>query len=270
MKTKNSIWVAITNCRNGKIELDYNLFGKPLVVSLKFGFTKVFVKALYLFDDFIKKLYIHITLFKKCSVSIYYCEKIIIMLKNKNFKVMFGNLINNSLIKDLIKRKDLEITPYDDKLLQVAQYPLRAHIIYEIPSENETKQIHFFTEKESKFTLKSKTYYCIDVYETIKLPVGIVGRFIPSSNLIEKGLGLTAGKIEKPFGDKGEKIRFGLFNYLDSPVTLKFNDRIAYIQFMDLRGLDNHEYNQTKYEKKIYEFRLREDDGPNYELDNHD
>ncbi|MBK9047538.1 MAG: hypothetical protein IPL74_12785 [Bacteroidetes bacterium] len=46
---------------------------------------------------------------------------------------------------------------------------------------------------------------------------------------------------------------------------MTFTDRIAYIQFMDLRGLDNHEYKPTKYDKQVYEFRLREDDGPNYE-----
>lgn len=181
---------------------------------------------------------------------------------------MFGNLINNTLIRELIKRKELEITPYDEKILQVAQYPLRAQIIYQVTAENESKQVHYFSEKDNKFTLLSKKYYFVDVFEQIKLPLGVVGRFIPSSNLIEKGLGLTAGKIEKPFGDKGERIRFGLVNYLDSPVTIQFSERIAYIQFMDLRGLDNHEYKLTKYEKKIYEARLREDDGPNYELDN--
>jgi deoxycytidine triphosphate deaminase len=181
---------------------------------------------------------------------------------------MFGNLINNNLIKELLKQKVLEITPMDNKLLQLAQYPLRPHIVHEVISENEGNQVHFFSEKNTRFSLKAKSYYWIDILETIKLPTGIVGRFIPSSNLIEKGLGLTAGKIEKPFGDKGEKIRFGLFNYLDTPVNLAFLDRLAYIQFMDLRGLDNHVYKQSKYEKTIYAYRLPDDDGPNYQLDN--
>lgn len=182
---------------------------------------------------------------------------------------MFGNLINNSLIKDLINRKELEITPFNEKLLQIAQYPLRAQIVYEVPSENEKKQVHFFSEKDNKFSFLPKKYYCIDVYEQIKLPAGIIGRFIASSNFIEKGLGIMIGKIEKPFGDKGEKIRFGLYNYLDTPVTIEFTDRIAYIQFMDLRGLDNSTYKQTQYDKRIYELRLRDlIDFPNYEIDN--
>ncbi len=180
---------------------------------------------------------------------------------------MFGNLINNNLIKELLKQKVLEIIPMDNKLLQLAQYPLRAHVIHEVVAENEGKQVHYFSEKNSNFLLQAKTYYWVDVLEIIKLPKGIVGRFIPSSNLIEKGLALTAGKIEKPFGDKGEKVRFGLFNYLDTPVKLEFLDRLAYIQFMDLRGLDNHEYLQTKYERRVYGFRNPDDDGPNYDME---
>src|SRR5690606_37521661 len=101
----------------------------------------------------------------------------------------------------------------------LAQYPLRGYILHEVVSENEGNQVHLFSEKKSKFSLKPRTYYWVDVFESIKLPVGIVGRFIPSSNLIEKGIGLTAGKIEKPFGDKGERIRFGLFNFLNTETT---------------------------------------------------
>lgn len=179
---------------------------------------------------------------------------------------MFGNLINNSLIKELIKEKQLSITPIDLRLLQLAQYPLRPLIVWEVKSENEGRQVHYFTEKDNKFTLKPKTYYWIDVYESIKLPLGIVGRFISSSNLIEKGLILTSGKIEKPFGEQGERIRFGLYNVLENSTTLEFINRIAYIQFMDLRGMDNHEYKMTNYDKQVYSGRRsNEDDGPNYE-----
>jgi deoxycytidine triphosphate deaminase len=183
---------------------------------------------------------------------------------------MFGNLINNSLIKELINDKQLVITPIDLKLLQLAQYPLRPLVVWEVKAENEGRQIHYFTEKDNKFILKPKSYYWIDVNESIKLPIGIVGRFMPSSNLIEKGISLTAGKIENPFGDNGERIRFGIYNFLDNPATIEFKTRIAYIQFMDLRGMDNHEYKMTKYDKQIYGARRPDDDGPNYERDNQD
>lgn len=180
---------------------------------------------------------------------------------------MFGNLLNNDSIKNLIERKEIEITPIDWKLLQVAQYPLRGKIIYKVISEGDGEEIHIFSDKHNKFILKPKTYYWVDIFESIKLPKGIVGRFIPSSNLIEKGIGLTAGKVEKPFGDNGEKIRFGLFNFLDVETSLSFSDRLAYIQFTDLRGLKNLDYKHTKYDKEVYRKRIAEDDGPNYEAD---
>jgi len=180
---------------------------------------------------------------------------------------MFGNVINNSLIQELIKQKVLEIAPLDKKLLQLAQYPLRPHVVHEVLSESEGKRVHDFDDKNQKFVLKPQTYYWVDILEIIKLPVGIVGRFIPSSNLIEKGLALTAGKIENPFGEKNEKVRFGIYNYLKTPTFLQFKERIAYIQFTDLRGLDNHEYKPLPYDKKIFDVRraAAEDDGVYYE-----
>jgi deoxycytidine triphosphate deaminase len=180
---------------------------------------------------------------------------------------MFGNLINNSQIKRLISNRSLSIRPYNPQLLQLAQYPLNPLIVSEVLSENDGKQVHYFTEKNSTFRLNAKSYYWIDINEMIVLPVGIVGRFIPSSNLIEKGLALTAGKVEKPFGDNGERIRFGIYNYLETPVSIDFNTRIAYIQFMDLRGLDNYEYKMTKYDIDTYNDRRGEQIGPNYEVD---
>lgn len=183
---------------------------------------------------------------------------------------MFGNLINNTAISSLLEQGDLIIDPFDRESLQLAQYPLRAQIIWEVLGEGKGKPVHNFSKQGDLYEFKPKTYYWLDVLELIELPRGIVGRFIPSSNLIEKGLGLTAGKIESPFGKKGEKIRFGLYNYLNNGSLLMRNDRIAYLQFIDLRGLDNKKYAPSKYENDVYTSRLSQDDGPNYEIDNDD
>jgi hypothetical protein len=72
---------------------------------------------------------------------------------------MFGNLINNNFIKELIQQKVLEITPMDNKLLQLAQYPSRGYIIHEVVAENEGNKVHLFSEKNSKFSLKPRIYY---------------------------------------------------------------------------------------------------------------
>ena len=185
---------------------------------------------------------------------------------------MFGNLLNNALIKNLLEQKVLSITPYVSKDLQVAQYPLRVHAFAEVTAEKDATPWVTLTDRQPVFHMKQRTYYWVEVAEMIVLPVGIVGRFVPASSLIEKGLGLTAGKIENPFGSKGERIRFGLYNHLSTPVSWDRTERIAYIQFMDLRGMDNHKYTQNRIDREVYRFRLsREaDDGVNYEVDTDD
>ncbi len=180
---------------------------------------------------------------------------------------MFGNLINNTLIKQLRAQNLLNISPFLEEELQIAQYPLRPKVVYEVDENGIIEPGHVLSDKKNTYTLKPKSYYCIDVNESIFLSKGLVGRFIPASVLIEKGLSLSAGKIEFPFGKNNEKIRFGLYNYLDVPVTIDYKERIAYIQFTDMRGLDNHEYTHTKYDEARYLSRFIKklsDDGGNY------
>lgn len=184
---------------------------------------------------------------------------------------MQGQLLNNKQIDELVKNRTIEIKPnYDVSNLQIAQYPLTPSVIFEIQAEETYREIFRFSEKKQAFILEPKKYYIIDMLESVILPKGIIGRFLPSSNLIEKGIVITTGKIEHPYGQKGEKVRFGLFNCLDFESKLEFNTRIAYIQFIDLRGSMSLSYNLTEYDKSTYSKRRNSDDGPNYEIDNHD
>lgn len=183
---------------------------------------------------------------------------------------MSGNLLTNSEIHNLIGAGVISITPsYDVRKLQIAQYPLLPHGIFEIAKTRSFKEVFKFSNQNTSFKLRAKKYYVIDVYENIKLPRDIVGRFIPASSLIEKGLVLSYGKIEYPFGQNKEKIRFGIFNCLDIETDLKAEEIIAYVQFFDLRGKETIDYQLTERDKKVYLGRTYEDwDGPNYERDN--
>lgn len=185
---------------------------------------------------------------------------------------MNGQLLNNRQIDDLIKQGVIQLSPiYDNCKLQIAQYPLSPLTVWEIDENHKVKEIFRFDEKNQSFSLKAKKYYLVDVLEDIKLPHGIIGRFIPSSNFIEKGITLTSGKIEFPYGQNKEKIRFGIYNCLDFETTIEKSSRIAYIQFFDLREQDSLEYKLTDYDKSIYNDRINHDwDGPNYERDNHE
>jgi deoxycytidine triphosphate deaminase len=141
--------------------------------------------------------------------------------------------------------------------------------ISEVGPDHKAKEIFRFDESHKSFSFAPQKYYLIDILEEIRLPKGIIGRFIPSSSFIELGLSITAGKIEYPYGQNKERIRFGIFNCLTIETTI-FNDyRIAYVEFFDLRGLANLEYQLTPYDKNIYIERTHDDwDGPNYERDN--
>jgi len=185
---------------------------------------------------------------------------------------MIGNILNNRQIDELVKEGIISISPnYESSKLQIAQYPLTPLIVWQINEDHTLKEVFKFTEQNTVFVLQPLTYYLIDTSEDVKLPFAIVGRFITSSNLIELGLTLTSGKIEYPYGQNKEKIRFGIFNCLNTPTSIKLGDRIAYIQFFDLRGMNNFDYKLTEYDKNIYSERIYQDwDGPNYERDNHE
>lgn len=183
---------------------------------------------------------------------------------------MFGNLLNNTLIRELVEAREIMITPrFNPARLQIAQYPLFPHSIHSVSAPSKTKREHLFEEDGDTFTLAPNQYVLVDIQELIQLPLGIVGRFIPASNIIERGIGLTAGKLEHPFCHNGERIRFGVKNFLDCPSLLKGNEQIAYIQFFDLRGMDNYDYTLNSRDKRVYKSRVDPDaDAPNYEKDN--
>lgn len=184
---------------------------------------------------------------------------------------MTEQLLNNKQINDLINKKVIQINPYDISKLQIAQYPLFPKTVWEINEKHKMVEVFQFDEKNKSFVLKPKKYYLIDVLEDIILPLGIVGRFIPSSNIIEMGISLTTGKIEFPYGQNKEKIRFGILNCLDIETTIKASNRIAYIQLFDLRGVKSLDYKQTNYDNDVYSKRIYKDfDAPNYEIDIHE
>ncbi len=180
---------------------------------------------------------------------------------------MFGNLMNNRQIIKACDSREIDITPWDKSLLKSAHYPLTPKILFTKQPDGTEIQLHNFGKEGSAYVIEENGYVIIEVTEQIKVSEGIIGQFIPSSNLIEQGFSLTAGRLEHPYGQKGEPIRVGLKNLLNSPNTLKKGERIAYIQFFDLRGLNNIPIEFTEREWKLIGIRMARarDDGPNYD-----
>ena len=170
-------------------------------------------------------------------------------------KTMFGNLLNNVLIEDLIEAKEIIIQDFDPNKLQIAQYPLSPReIIYE--KNDNTVGTSNLIESKEPYILKPNEYAIVIVSEIIILGNAIVGRFIPMSGLIEMGFGLTAGKLDPHYGENNQRIRFGLTNLRNRNNPFGTNSPLAYIEFYDLRGLPKKDIKESEYDKFIKEMTL--------------
>lgn len=180
---------------------------------------------------------------------------------------MFGNILNNNAIKKLIDAKSIEIRPFDAKLLKTCHYPLHPLALMERQDNNSEKVVHNFISHKAPYTLQAGQYVIVEIKEHIYLDDEIIGKFTPASQLIENGLILVAGRIENPFGKNGEKIRFGIHNASKIPSEIRPDDKLAYIEFMDFRGLNNLPVTYTRKELELFarRYAAAADDGVFYE-----
>lgn len=179
---------------------------------------------------------------------------------------MYGNVINKKQILELCQSGGIKISPFNESKLQTIHYPLNIKLIREYDSENELNKI-IELKKGSTYTLEGNGYVIVEINERIVLQEGLVGEFVHSSNLIEKGLFLTCGKLDPCYGAKGEAIIFGLKNLREYPVVIESDLKLAYIKFYDLRALDNMNYKLSQEELKLWRSRAKRvlDDGVMYD-----
>lgn len=175
---------------------------------------------------------------------------------------MQGNLITNAELEQLVRGHVIDIKPFERERAQLAHYPLDPESFLVLRDGHWTV-IHSFAENPELFIFQPGQYVIVEVRQHIAPGEGIVGLFVPSSNLIEKGLSLTAGKISFPFGKRNERIRFGLRNNLSSTCAVGAGDLVAYVQFFDLSTAPRIPYALSDRDMKIYEARRRiaADDG---------
>jgi deoxycytidine triphosphate deaminase len=190
---------------------------------------------------------------------------------------MFGNIINNSHIKKLVKENVITIAPFREERLKLAHYALRpAGILWAGPINAKGKRDfqtrHDFNSKD-EYAFEPSEYAIVEIEEFIILPDGIVGHFLPSSSLIERGFGLTAGKLDPQYGQIGgkrQKIIFGLKNLRNEANAFSAAEGLAHIYFIDLRGLNSLPVAFSDPEMKDFllrftKFKRDSDDGVRYE-----
>lgn len=172
---------------------------------------------------------------------------------------MFGNLLNNTLIKRAERDRLIDMGGFfkPDKV-QVAQYPLTAKAIRYRTAPDEKFKQHLLDDGE--YTFQPREYAIAVVRERLVLADGIVGRFIPSSSLIEKGFGLTCGKLDPGYGASDEEIRFGLYNLCDWENKFTADSGLAYIQFFDVQGLSTEKWILSESDRIRWESRRQSEE----------
>ena len=181
---------------------------------------------------------------------------------------MFGNLVTNRQLRQLIKANEIQIDPFVDESLKTTHYTLRPGRVLGRQADGSWKQVHNFKDDDHEYAIQENGYVVVEVREAVRIASeGIVGRFIPTSNLIEAGLDLVAGQIDNKYGLKGEGLRFGLKNLLPVRNVIGAEMRLAHVEFFDLRGITPDPVKLSDEERAI---RLRRmikamDDGIDYE-----
>jgi hypothetical protein len=160
---------------------------------------------------------------------------------------MFGNVVNKSRLRDLMNRRAVVITGFDAARMRLIHYPLRPIRVYQRGSEDASGHVdvsikHDFNNKSEDCLLVPNEYVIVEVSEQISMcQEGLVGHFVLPSHFIERGPGLIAGRIESPYGQRNEAVRFGIKNLLDQPNRIAKRDTIAYVYFVDLLSLRNED-----------------------------
>ena len=154
---------------------------------------------------------------------------------------MFGTIVNNRQLIDLIGQNKVYIHPFKKELLKSLHYPLTASKYLSSAGRKAGNPIFNvradFKADCDEVIFEPKEYLIAEISQTIAVSEGIVGNFIPSSRLIDYGFSLTCGRIESPYGAAGEVVRFGIANQLNCNNKLSKETVLGYVQFFDFRAL---------------------------------
>lgn len=179
---------------------------------------------------------------------------------------MFGNMMSAAQVAQMVEISAFRISPWRAERFSMAHYTLHPIRTFTV-DQSGINTLKWQKSGNDSLVLEGNEYVIVEVDTVISLPKGIVGRFVAGSTLIDIGVGLTVGKIEFPYGQRGEPIRFGMFNLRPHSVTIPSDAKIVAVEFFDLRGIPHGNHEHSEAELKIWSARKwrANDDGPNYE-----
>jgi deoxycytidine triphosphate deaminase len=161
---------------------------------------------------------------------------------------MFGNMMSGKLIREAIgdTPRHIQIVAHAGgenrdfrKRIGPSTFTLFAGIVhFQVPTSRGARW-RPFDLRASSFPLQPKQYVKVTPTESVILPNGIVARYEPTSDLIDEGFDLIAGKLDPGYGRKGELVTFGLQNISEVSGEISRNTRIAHMTFFDLRAISD-------------------------------
>lgn len=170
---------------------------------------------------------------------------------------MLGTIVNNKQLVDLQKSGRVRIHPFDEKKIKTIHYPLTASKFFQCLGR-EGKEPKFgikydFELSAKKADFEPNEYMVVQIKQSITVDDGIIGHFIPSSKLVDYGFVLTCGRLEAPYGQNGEVIRFGIGNQLGIKNVIHKDEVLAYVYFIDLRALTSMKNEMSPEDKILFQ-----------------
>ena len=137
-------------------------------------------------------------------------------------------------IKELVKRGDLVIEPFDEDLVQPATYDLRlgSNILASPLSSEKLGVVIELTEKESSYRIHSGQMVGVISLEKLRIPLDVSGRFGIRSVYARRGINAFGGLQLDP-GFRG-RLTLNLLNVGPEPVTLTLHEPLFSVEFQRL------------------------------------
>lgn len=189
---------------------------------------------------------------------------------------VFGNILSDAEIIRLRKSGQLTLEPFDPTRLKVAHYKLTPRTVWtpvtKADGTGSRTMAHSF-EDEPQFVFEPNAYHLFEVAETVLLPKGVVGNFVPVSEFALRGFALVAGMLDSGYGriaGRTQKLLFGVKNLLDEKNLFDRNFGLAHLSMVSLTGASvlHHEFNKTEQNRLVDRdpdrWRYANDDGVIY------
>ena len=137
-------------------------------------------------------------------------------------------LLTDSEIKEIMQSKDLEINPFEERMLQPASYDMRVGKKLLISGQEQEIDL----EKRGSSTIKAGQFALITTYENVKLSSTVVAHIGLKSYYVRKGVVILAGLQIDP-GFNGVLV-LGVYNASSRSISLDYMSPICTVEFHKL------------------------------------